>query len=130
MAAVPDPGEQTDNDIDIYAPEATCVSGLDATFKKGIVVVKEGRPKKDEFFRINPDPDFCHDYWLLTVDDGKDRENYLVLPRGRNWVPGDVPPHRLFVGINRHDTMFIWAVRLYTEDDKGGTNAGRSWSDS
>ena len=129
LSAAPDPDERPD-EIDPYAPEVNCVSGLDASFKKEIVTVKEGRPKKDEFFRINPDPDFTHDYWLLTVDDGKDKENYLVLPNVRYLVADDVHPHRLLVGINRHNTVFIWTVRLYTDDDKGGRNAGRSWSDS
>lgn len=127
LSAAPDPEEQP-GEFDPYAPEVNCVSGLEASFKKEIVLVKEGRPRKDEFFRINPDPDFIHDYWLLTVDDGMTKENYLVLPTIRHLVAGDVHPHRLLVGINRHNTVFIWPVRLYTDDDRGG--GGRTWSDS
>ena len=128
IQAVPNPDGDNEPKIDPYAPEANRLSGLDASFKKTFVVVKEGRPRKDEFFRINPDPEFIHDYPLLIVDDGKEKETYLVHPNMRHLVEGDIQPHRLFVGINRHDTVFIWPVRLYSDDDKSG--GGRSWSDS
>jgi hypothetical protein len=130
LSAAPDPEEQGDQ-IDPYAPEVNAVSGLDASFKKEVVLVKEGRPRKDEFFRINPDPDFIHDYWLLIVDDGMTKENYLVMPGVRHLVADDVHPHRLFVGINRHNTMFVWPVRLYNDDEgTAAAGGGRSWSDS
>ena len=122
--SVPDDGP----DDDLYAPEANIVDGVDAAFKKGAVPVKLGRPKKDEFFRINPDPDYVHDYWLLTIDDGKDKENYIVAKSLRKIVADDLHPHRLFVGINRHDTLFVWPIRLYTDGDSGG--GGESWSES
>jgi len=110
------------------------VAGVDAAFRKGAAPVKLGKPRRDEFFRINPDPDYIHDYPLLIVDDGKDKEMYLVVgpdrgetQRLREMLEANIYTHRLFVGINRHDTLFVWPVRLYT-DSEGGP--GESWSES
>jgi hypothetical protein len=115
--------------IDPFSPEANRVTGLDAKFKRGPIPVKEGKPHKHEFFRIHPDPDFAHVYWLLTVDDGKDRQTYIILEHLRHLVARDVHPFKLVVGINRHDTVFVWPIRLYSDEaDKQGP--GKSWSDS
>jgi hypothetical protein len=91
MAAQKNPGptdgdesQAGPEDFDPFSPAANLVSGPDATFKAGQVRYKEGRPRKDEFFRIHPDPDMCHDYPLLILDDGKDKETYIVYtPAGK-----------------------------------------------
>jgi hypothetical protein len=112
--------------IDPYAPETHTVAGPDVPVEKHLTRVKVLRPRKDEYFRIHPSPAYVHDYQLLVVDDGMEKEQYLVLPGVRHLVEADMRPHRLFVGINRHDAVFIWPVKLPT----GSNDGGNSWSES
>jgi hypothetical protein len=121
--------EPVEEPIDPWAPEANRVTGLDANFKRSATAVKEGKPHKHEFFRVHPDPEMCHVYWLLTVDDGKDKQTYIILKHLRHLVAEDVHEFKLVVGINRHDTLFVWPIRMYSDEaEKHGP--GKSWSDS
>jgi hypothetical protein len=130
LSTAPEPdGEQLDGQIDPFSPEANRVTGLDGKFTKSPPSIKEGKPRRHEYFRINPDPDMSEVYWLLNIDDGKDKQTYIVLPHLRHLVGEDIHPYKLVVGINRHDTIFVWPIRLYS-DEAGKSGPGKSWSDS
>ena len=55
-----------------------------------------------------------------------EKERYVVLPEVRPLIDGNMQAHRLFVGMNLHDAVFIWPVRL----PDGINDGGRTWSES
>ena len=126
IAAVPDEPNDDNKPINPFAPELHRVSGPSAVIRSEQAPAKEHKPRKDEFFRIHPSPDYVDDWWLLVVDDGMEKERYVVLPEVRPLIDGNMQAHRLFVGMNLHDAVFIWPVRL----PDGINDGGRTWSES
>jgi hypothetical protein len=112
--------------VDPYSPELHMISGPDVSVEKVLLAVKVRKPRKDEFIRVHPDPEYTRDYVLLEIEDGMDRVRYLVLPAQRPLIPLELSPTRLSVAINREGEVFLWPIRLPLNKAGGA----REWSDS
>jgi hypothetical protein len=109
--------EENFDPFDIAALRANPpVVGATESVMLGITVRK---PKKDEFFRVNPDPEMTVDAFILEFEGGNDRKaDYFVPP-----FPGvqaaceqaggqAFKAVRLVVCMNKWGSMFVWAPRL------------------
>lgn len=87
------------------------------------------KPKKDEFIRVHPDPEYCKDFLLLEVEDGMDKLRYLVLKPFRDLIPAHIGmvQTRLFLAANLDKVPFFWPVRVPVGSNTGG---GNDWSES
>lgn len=132
VKAVPSPESEEPDDqadetqIDPYPPELHALSHAGIPVEKELLAVKIRRPRKDEFVRVHPEPEFTHDYVLLEIEDGMDRIRYLVLPQIRHLIPIEMAPTRLHVTINRAEEVFLWPIRLPLNNSGGA----REWSDT
>jgi hypothetical protein len=118
-------GSQPDEaQIDPYAPEQHTISGAMVSVEKMMLAVKIRKPRRDEFIRVHPDPDFVHDYVLLELEEGMDRVRYLVMPPVRHLIPIGLSPTRLFIAINTASETFVWPIRL----PENIHSASRQWS--
>lgn len=84
--------------------------------KKIITTVPVHKPNRQDFFRVKGGDD-----WQLptaVIELKEDRETYLVAPELRNALAGEFVLKILFVGINRQGVIFLWPVKLPTEDGR------------
>jgi len=91
-------------------------STADIEVEKILTTVPVRKPKRTEFFRVHPGPDFSHDMALLERSDGMDKESYLVDPTVQHLVSSELRPVRLFTVINKHDGVFLWPIKLPSDD--------------
>ena len=54
---------------------------------------------------------------LLERDDGMDKEAYLVDPEVQHLVLPELRPVRLFTAITKHGEVFLWPVKLPSDDN-------------
>jgi hypothetical protein len=127
LAPVPNDDESENSEaFDKYDPELHTLSSSTVNVVKEQLAIKIRKPRKDEFVRVHPDPEYTKDYILLELEDGMDRLRYLVLPQFRQFVPVGLAPIRLHVTVNRAGEFFLWPIRLPL-DNSGGA---RDWSDT
>lgn len=88
----------------------------DIEVEKVLTTVPVRKPKRTEFFRVHPGPDFTHDMSLLERAEGMDRETYLVDPAVQHLVLTELRQVRLFTVINKHGETFLWPVKLPSDD--------------
>ena len=108
-------GERPSEDraFDPFDPEALRVSGLaDVDIEHVLTTVPVRKPKRTEFFRVNPDPRYTLDTYLLERDADMDKERYLVIGGLQQTLIQELRRVRLFAGINKSGTVFLWPVRL------------------
>ncbi|HEX2573698.1 MAG TPA: hypothetical protein VH877_29375 [Polyangia bacterium] len=84
--------------------------------EKMLTHVPVGRPNKQVWFRVNPDPNFVLDVNVLVLDG--DNEVYLVEPAVAYQVPHEVVAKRLFVYVTTQGDLGIWTVKLPDADGK------------
>ena len=85
--------------------------------KKILNTVPVGKPNKQDFIRVNPDPEFrLSPAALIELKD--DRESYLVTPTMAANLPGEFSPCSLFLAINRQGILRVWPVKLPGGDGK------------
>jgi hypothetical protein len=87
-----------------------------AGVKKLLVTVPVGRPNKQDFIRVNPDPAFRTE--LALVELKEDREIYALLPHIARELPGEYSLCTIFTCVNRQGTCFLWPVKLPKPDGK------------
>ena len=76
-----------------------------------------GKPNKQDFVRVHPDPDFrLSPAALIELKD--DRETYIVTPTMAANLPGEFVPCTLFLAINRQGVLRVWPVKLPGSDGK------------
>ncbi len=104
------------------------ISGPSVNVEKVLLAVKIRKPRKDEFIRVHPDPEFVRDYVVLELEDGMDRALYLVLPSVRHLVPIELTDTRLHIAINQATPpeVFVWPIKLPQDISRGS----KSWSES
>lgn len=116
---------ETVEQVDPFDPESLRVRGLaDLGVERVLTHVPVRKPRRTEFFRTHPD--YVLDTLILERDDGSDRETYIVDPLVRDLVPQELRWVRLFVCINRRDTVFVWPAKLPREDNR----RGEAWAKS
>jgi hypothetical protein len=96
---------------------------LDQTYSDGLAVkklitmIRVGKPQKQHFIRVHPDPAYrISPMALLELKD--ERENYLVTPTLAAELIGEFTPVVLFTAITRAGTLFLWPVPLPGENGK------------
>jgi hypothetical protein len=87
-----------------------------AGVKKLLVSVPHGRPNKQDFIRVHPDPAFRADLALIELRE--EREMYVLLPHIAQGMPGEFSLCTLFTVVNRQGTCFLWPVKLPKPDGK------------
>jgi hypothetical protein len=75
-----------------------------------LTTVKVGKPNRQDFFRINPDPTYRANLGIL--EDKEDRVFYIVPPGMTQIIPGEFYAATVFVGVNREGVPFVWPIRL------------------
>jgi len=94
--------------------------------EKITLTVPVRRPGRNEFFRVNPDPDMTVDWYVIERDDDLDREVYWVTQEFRGDLLDELKPVRIFTCINKRGTVFLWPARLPGLDNR----LGRRWHES
>ncbi len=87
--------------------------------KKLLTTVPVGKPKKQDFMRVHPDPRFMLGPVGILTDEELN-EDYLVVPKMVEHVQ-DLPGFRvvkLFTAINRQGVVRIWPIPLPGHDGK------------
>ena len=94
--------------------------------EKVISTIPVRRPNRNEFIRVNPDPEYILDCAVVAFDHPTDGKQYYYLhERLRHLLPDDARPVRLFVAINRHAGLVLWPCTL-----PSGDGPGRAWHTS
>jgi hypothetical protein len=80
--------------------------------KKHVTSVPVRRPSREEWFRINPSPDYTLDTLVMELKDS--RECYLIARTLRDELATEptVSARRLHIALNRNGTVFLWPLRL------------------
>jgi hypothetical protein len=105
----------SDEPVDPFAPETLRIGAMtDVSVEKVLTAVPVRRPKRTEFVRVHPD--HVLDTLVMEQDDGMDRECYLVAPEVQHLVLPELRRTRLFVAITKRGTVFLWPVKLPTDD--------------
>lgn len=84
--------------------------------EKVLIRVPVRKPTKQEFIRVNPDPNYRLEAGVIELKE--DREIYLLSPSVREQMPGEWIPVRLYTAINRQGVVFLWPVRLPNPDGR------------
>ena len=96
---------------------------LDQTYSDGVAVkklitmIRVGKPQKQHFVRVNPDPAYRISP-MAIIDLKDDRESYLVTPTLAAELAGEFTSVALFTAITRAGTLFLWPVPLPGPDGK------------
>ena len=89
----------------------------DVAVKKLITMIRVGKPQKQHFVRVNPDPAYrLSPVAIIELKD--DRELYLVVSALAAELDGEFTSVALFTGITRAGTPFLWPVPLPGRDGK------------
>jgi len=76
------------------------------------------RPKRQEFFRTNPDPAWSLTTSVLFDDENFGRDAYLVMPQMRGALLGDTRPVFLAPVITRQGVFKFWPFKLPLDDGR------------
>jgi hypothetical protein len=69
------------------------------------------KPHRQEFVRVNPDPEYRLTPAAL-IELKEDRETFLVLPNIAAEVPGEYFVATIHTAVSRQGVLFLWPVRL------------------
>ena len=81
------------------------------------------KPKRQEFIRVHPEPDYRLDVAILDLEE--DGDSFMVSPDLRPELADELKRVTLYTTLNRSGGLFLWPVRL--PDATGRRN---TWADS
>jgi hypothetical protein len=112
-------------EVDPFDPDAIRLDPGDELvgIHRVIASVAARKPKRQEFIRVRPEPEFRVDAALLTLEE--DGETYLVPPNLRPELADELKRVTLYTTTNRAGGLFLWPVPL--PDGAGKRN---SWAES
>ena len=87
-----------------------------APIQKGISVIPVRRPDKQVFMRVNDDPAWSLDAYILDIK--SENEQYIVIPELASQLANEVVLKRLFVAVDRQGGVFVWPIRLPNSQGK------------
>jgi hypothetical protein len=82
-----------------------------------VLRVLTGRPGKQDFFRVHPDPSYRMTFGMIELKE--DGEDYLVTPDLVPLLPGEVVFKMMYTTLNRAGVIRLWSVRIPSADDRG-----------
>ena len=94
-----------------------------ADVKPILATVPVRKPGRQDYVRINVDPDYQLTTAILQLKE--EREDYIVAPDVRQELFGELVPVTLYTAINRQGVVFLWPCRI--PDETGRAN---SWHES
>jgi hypothetical protein len=104
---------------DPFDPASLAISGdmaAELGVKKLLVSVPVRKPSRQEFFRVDPRPNYQMNTAVLELRD--ERETYLIAPQMRAAIPGEIKPVTLRLCANRTGVVFLWPIPLPAEDGR------------
>jgi hypothetical protein len=121
------PSSPSDEPINPFDPAALRAdpSDEDIPTKRVLHHLDVRKPRRAEFFRVRPEPEFCTEVYMIEHGDGLDTEKFLVTPALAKEIIGETSVRRLFVCVNRAEKPFIWAAKLPSP-----SNPTNSWLDT
>lgn len=120
------PPESGPPDPDPFNPASLRIQpGTSITTEQVITSVPVRRPKRDEFFRVHPDPGYQLDCLVVERDSERDRDIFVVPPEYREPLVEVARPVRLFTCMSRRGITFLWPVKIATDGGRG-----QRWGDS
>jgi hypothetical protein len=99
----------------------------DIKVRKILLSIPVRKPGKQEFFRVNPDPEFTIDAPIYEHENGLNRDLYWIHPDLRPDLRPELRWVRLFYCKSRRGVDFLWPAKLPLAD---GSGSGRAWSES
>jgi hypothetical protein len=87
-----------------------------AGVKKLLTTVPVRRPTPQEFVRVHSAPEFRENFAMIDLKD--EREDFIVRPELLPELAGEVVFKTIFAAINRQGVVFLWPIRLPTNDRK------------
>lgn len=91
-----------------------------------LVSIAARRPTRQEFIRVNPNPELSIDGSVIEFTGPSGREDYWVPPGLRAAAPDELKPVRIFVAMSKQGVLFLWPARLPSPDNQ----IGRRWHES
>jgi hypothetical protein len=87
-----------------------------AGVRKLLTTIPVGKPNKQDFIRVHPDPAFRQLVGLIDLHE--EREIYLVPQTLAHELVGEFLPFTLFTTINRQGVTRLWPVRVPDADGR------------
>jgi hypothetical protein len=84
--------------------------------KKLLVTVPVGRPKKQDWIRVHPNPEFRGPYAVIELE--RDKERYLITPEIAAAIPTEIRTEMIYTVINRQRVISLWPVGLPAPDGR------------
>src|SRR5262245_25732885 len=81
-----------------------------AGVKKLLTTVPVRKPGRQDFFRVQPDPEYRADMGVIVLKD--DEETYIVVPALHEALANEMVHVTVFTAISRQGVTFLWPVRL------------------
>ena len=78
--------------------------------------VRVGKPDKQSFFRLNPDPEYRIRMAILELKE--ENETYAVLPDIAVQFPGEVRQVQMQLGVTTQGVPFLWPIPLPQSDGR------------
>ena len=101
-------------DPDPYAPQTIINNAMaDVNVETVLTAVPVRKPKRTEFVRVHPSPDYLVPSMLLMErDTGMDTETYLVTAAVQHLLSEELKQVRLYTAITKRGTVFLWPIKL------------------
>jgi hypothetical protein len=106
--------EATPDPFDVAALRLPPSYEQDAGLRTQLTTVPVRKPKKQEWFRIHPAPEYRADFALIFTEEN--REVYLVNPALLDELRNEVQLATLYTAINKAGVVFLWPVKRPTDD--------------
>jgi hypothetical protein len=87
-----------------------------AVSKKLLTTVPIGRPNRQTFVRVRPEPEYRMD--LACIELKEDSEIYVVAPAFAPQIPEDVTFRTFFTTMSRQGVLSLWPVSLPSPDGR------------
>jgi len=88
----------------------------EAGTRKILANVRVGKPDKQSYFRINPDPEYHIMMAILELKE--ENETYAVIPEVAAQLPGEIKQVLMSVGVTTQAVPFLWPVPLPSADGR------------
>ena len=88
----------------------------EAGTRKVLAHVRLGKPDKQSFFRLNPDPNYTIHMAILELKE--ENETYAVLPDIAVQFPGEVRQVQMQLGVTTQGVPFLWPIPLPQSDGR------------
>ena len=86
-----------------------------ADVRQVLVSVQVRKPQRQEFIRVNPDPEMSIAVALLELK--SERQTFIVDPALAPTLPGEAVSKMLYTAVTTTGNVFLWPVKLPDEQD-------------